>query len=88
MCSSDLSLGHLSPLKNTFASNPKIALRTYGRLALTWLTKLFEAFARFEYALKAAGFHDGEGAAEVNWREFVASGSAHNRIQLDNQAAA
>ena len=35
--------------------------------------ELFRTFARFEYALKAAGFHKGDGAAEANWREFAAS---------------
>lgn len=35
--------------------------------------KLFTTFARFEYALKAAGFHKGDGAAEANWRAFAES---------------
>jgi len=35
--------------------------------------ELFRTFARFEYALKAAGFHKGDGAAEANWREFAVS---------------
>lgn len=34
---------------------------------------LFRTFARFEYALKAAGFHKGDGKAEANWREFAVS---------------
>ncbi|AZN70064.1 hypothetical protein D5400_01155 [Georhizobium profundi] len=36
-------------------------------------SELFRTFARFEYALKAAGFHRGEGAAEPNWRSFAES---------------
>lgn len=32
---------------------------------------LFRTFARFEYALKAAGFHNGDGAAQPNWRSFA-----------------
>jgi len=36
-------------------------------------TDLFRTFARFEYALKAAGFHTGDGAADANWREFAVS---------------
>lgn len=35
--------------------------------------ELFKTFARFEYALKAAEFHRGEGAAEANWRSFAES---------------
>lgn len=35
--------------------------------------ELFRTFARFEYALKAAEFHKGEGAAEANWRTFAES---------------
>ena len=31
----------------------------------------FRVFARFEYALKATGFHNGDGAAEPNWRAFA-----------------
>lgn len=34
-------------------------------------TEIFRTFARFEYALKAAGFHNGDGAAEPNWRSFA-----------------
>ncbi|WP_311761731.1 hypothetical protein [Paracoccus broussonetiae] len=37
---------------------------------------LFKTFARFEYALKAAEFHKGEGAAEANWRTFAESVAA------------
>lgn len=33
----------------------------------------FTTFARFEYALKATGFHNGDGAAEPNWRLFAES---------------
>lgn len=36
-------------------------------------TEMFRTFARFEYALKAAGFHNGDGAAEPNWRSFAQS---------------
>lgn len=32
---------------------------------------MFRTFARFEYALKAAGFHNGNGAAKPNWRAFA-----------------
>lgn len=32
---------------------------------------LFTTFARFEYALKAAGYHKGDGRAESNWRAFA-----------------
>ena len=39
-------------------------------------TDLFRTFTRFEYALKAAGFHNGNGAAEANWRDFAVSVSA------------
>jgi hypothetical protein len=35
--------------------------------------KLFGVFARFEYALKAAGFHFGEGKASPNWTRFSQS---------------
>ncbi len=35
--------------------------------------ELFRTFARFEYALKAAGFHNGDGNAEPNWRSFAES---------------
>lgn len=38
--------------------------------------EMFRTFARFEYALKAAGFHKGDGAAEPNWRLFAESLSA------------
>lgn len=34
-------------------------------------SEMFRVFARFEYALKAAGFHNGDGAAEPNWRAFA-----------------
>jgi len=34
-------------------------------------TDMFRTFARFEYALKATGFHKGDGAAEPNWRAFA-----------------
>lgn len=35
--------------------------------------EMFRTFARFEYALKASGFHYGDGAAEPNWRSFAES---------------
>lgn len=35
--------------------------------------ELFKKFARIEYALKAAGFHNGEGRAEPNWDTFASS---------------
>ena len=31
----------------------------------------FHVFARTEYALKASGFNNGDGAAEANWRKFA-----------------
>lgn len=33
--------------------------------------KLFRVFSRTEYALKAAGYNNGDGAAEANWRAFA-----------------
>jgi hypothetical protein len=35
--------------------------------------ELFRTFARVEYALKAAGFHCGEGDAKANWNSFAQS---------------
>jgi len=35
--------------------------------------ELFRIFARFEYALKEAGFHTGEGDASPHWRNFALS---------------
>ncbi|MBP6003683.1 MAG: hypothetical protein KA746_09645 [Pyrinomonadaceae bacterium] len=35
--------------------------------------ELFQKFSRFEYALKAAGFHTGEGEAKADWRNFALS---------------
>ena len=35
--------------------------------------ELFKKFARVEYALKAAGFHYGEGEAKPNWDKFSSS---------------
>lgn len=41
---------------------------------LTELAKeLFRTFARFEYALKNAGFHTGDGEAKPHWRNFALS---------------
>ena len=34
---------------------------------------MFITFARFEYALKAAGFHNGNGPAKPNWTKFAKS---------------
>ena len=31
-----------------------------------------KTYSRLEYALKASGFHNGEGKAEANWRKFAA----------------
>ncbi len=36
-------------------------------------TELFKTFARFEYALKASGFNNGDGDAQPNWRNFALS---------------
>ncbi len=33
--------------------------------------KLFRVFSRTEYSLKAAGFNNGDGPAEANWRKFA-----------------
>lgn len=33
--------------------------------------KLFHVFSRTEYALKAAGYNNGDGVAETNWRTFA-----------------
>ena len=33
--------------------------------------KLFHVFSRTEYALKAAGYNNGDGAAKTNWRTFA-----------------
>lgn len=35
--------------------------------------RMFGEFARFEYALKAAGFHYGEGEAKPNWKNYACS---------------
>jgi len=34
-------------------------------------SEFFREFSRSEYALKAAGFHNGDGNAEANWTEFA-----------------
>ena len=39
--------------------------------------EFFREFARFEYALKATGFHKGEGLAKADWREFALSVEEH-----------
>ena len=41
-------------------------------------TTFFRTFARFEYALKATGFHRGEGRTTPNWRKFAESESVRN----------
>lgn len=33
--------------------------------------ELFHVFSRTEYALKAAGYNNGDGAAEANWKSFA-----------------
>ena len=33
--------------------------------------EFFYLFARFEFALKALGFHQGEGDAKANWDKFA-----------------
>ncbi|MDP1681140.1 MAG: hypothetical protein Q8L39_05130 [Burkholderiales bacterium] len=33
--------------------------------------QFFQAFSRTEYALKAAGYNNGDGKAEVNWTKFA-----------------
>ncbi len=43
--------------------------RDLNRIAI----ELFQKFARFEYALKATGFHQGEGEAKPNWDRFASS---------------
>ena len=49
-------------------------MQPYHNPALDELaTRLFREFARLEYALKAAGFHNGDGRAEPNWRNFAMS---------------
>lgn len=35
--------------------------------------RFFKMFSRFEYSLKAAGFHNGPGKAEPNWDKFAMS---------------
>ena len=35
--------------------------------------RMFRKFARFEYALKATGFHCGEGEAKPNWKKYACS---------------
>lgn len=36
-------------------------------------SEFFTTFARFEYALKTTGFHNGNGDADANWRSFAES---------------
>lgn len=33
--------------------------------------ELFRVFSRVEYSLKATGYNNGEGVADVNWRKFA-----------------
>jgi len=49
--------------------------------------EMFRLFARFEYALKAAGFHNGRGDAKPDWRAFAES-VARNFEQIDDKAFA
>lgn len=51
--------------------------------------EMFRTFARFEYALKAAGFHNGNGAAQPNWRIFAesVSGFFDNPPDANSEAA-
>lgn len=35
--------------------------------------KLFQVFSRVEYALKASGYNNGDGAAVANWQKFSSS---------------
>jgi hypothetical protein len=42
---------------------------TLDKLAI----ELFKTFSRFEYALKASGFNNGDGEAQANWRNFALS---------------
>src|SRR3989344_3131329 len=44
--------------------------RTMGSEADELSLRMFRTFARFEYALKAVGFHSGDGKAEANWTKF------------------
>lgn len=39
--------------------------------------EFFRMFARMEYALKSAGFHNGEGRAEADWGAFALSIEQH-----------
>ena len=34
-------------------------------------SQLFQVFSRTEYALKASGYNNGDGAAEANWKKFA-----------------
>lgn len=56
---------------------------------LTELAKeLFRTFARFEFALKEAGFHTGEGDASPHWRNFALSIDAVLEEQATPELAA
>lgn len=49
-------------------------MRSFNAPAIDDLAfQFFKTFARFEYALKAAGFHAGTGKAEPNWDSFAKS---------------
>jgi hypothetical protein len=39
--------------------------------------QMFSVFARFEYSLKASGFHNGNGSAKANWRKFAEAVADH-----------
>lgn len=55
----------------------------------TLANKLFREFARFEYSLKAAGFHGGDGDAKPDWRSFSKSiPNLFNNITDDKLAEA
>lgn len=51
--------------------------------------RLFRVFSRAEYALKAAGYNNGDGAAEANWRRFALAveGLIANPANLELQEA-
>lgn len=57
---------------NRLKDSPECKKKVLNRLR----SDMFETFACFEYALKAAGFHNGNGPAEPNWFAFAKSPSA------------
>lgn len=67
----------------------KIAdVRTTGSLN-DLAIQLFQAFSRTEYALKAAGYHNGDGNAEANWQKFALAvePTISNPLSLELKAA-